>query len=468
MLKKHSHLMVSLVFILDLVLTSLALIAAYIFRFSNILIPVTKGTPDYKEYLKIMPLILIICMVTYRFCGLYRPRRVGTLREEWFDIIKATLISSIAFAAATFFYRTHYEYSRTTLGVFFFLNCLFLGFSRSSVRLFLRFLRKRGWNLRYAYIVGSGKLAQSFAYKIAKNPWTGVQILGFIDSNKQRVGKKIGNHLVIGHISDLPRLIPQNGVDQVYIAFSWDKSGCIENIIQTLSREIVDIRIVPDLLGRMTLRSSVSTLDGLPILTIQESPLIGWNFLLKRVIDISASLFFLIALLPLLLAIALLIKLTSKGAIFYKQERMSLDGRTFQIFKFRTMYENAEEESGATWAFENDPRRTWIGAILRKTSLDELPQFFNVLKGDMSIVGPRPERPVLIEGFKKKIPKYMLRHKIKAGITGWAQVNGWRGNTSLKKRIQYDLYYIQNWSLWFDFQIMFLTFLRGLINKNAL
>ena len=230
---------------------------------------------------------------------------------------------------------------------------------------------------------------------------------------------------------------------------------------------MVDIQVIPDIYEFATIRGGIEEFDGLPIISLQDSPLYGWNMVIKRAADIAFSIIAITLTAPLVVLIAITIKLTSHGPVFYRQERMGLDGKIFQMLKFRSMWVDAEKESGAVWAKEDDPRRTWLGAFLRKTSIDELPQFFNVLKGDMSIVGPRPERPVFIEEFRKNIPKYMLRHKMKAGITGWAQVNGWRGDTDLKKRIEYDLYYIENWSFWFDLKIMWLTIWKGLVNKNA-
>ncbi|MBT6049310.1 MAG: exopolysaccharide biosynthesis polyprenyl glycosylphosphotransferase, partial [Candidatus Scalindua sp.] len=224
---------------------------------------------------------------------------------------------------------------------------------------------------------------------------------------------------------------------------------------------------IPDLIELATLRGGIGEFEGMPIISLRDTPLYGWNVVVKRVTDIVLSITILLAVSPLMIVISFLVKATSIGPVFYRQERMGLDGRIFSMLKFRTMETQAEKETGPVWAAKGDSRKTIIGSFLRKTSMDELPQFFNVLKGDMSIVGPRPEREFFIQQFRSKIPKYMLRHKMKAGITGWAQISGWRGNTSLEKRIEYDLYYIENWSLWFDLEIMWLTIWRGLVNKHA-
>jgi Undecaprenyl-phosphate glucose phosphotransferase len=230
---------------------------------------------------------------------------------------------------------------------------------------------------------------------------------------------------------------------------------------------LADIKVVPGAYEFLSLRGGIDELDDLPIVSLQSSPLYGWNTVFKRIFDLILGTFLLVFTFPIMFIIAFLVKWTSEGPIFYKQERIGMDGCSFQMLKFRTMRVNAEKETGPVWAKESDPRRTKVGTFLRKTSLDELPQLFNVMKGEMSLVGPRPERPIFVEKFRDRIPSYMLRHKIKAGMTGWAQVNGWRGNTSLEKRIEHDLYYIENWSIGFDFKILFMTFWKGFFSKSA-
>ena len=262
-------------------------------------------------------------------------------------------------------------------------------------------------------------------------------------------------------------MIREFKVDQIFIALPLQANDRLEQILENLGEETVDIKVVPDLLHYMNIQSGVEELDGLPIVNLAESPLYGWNVVVKRTSDIILSIFALLITAPFMLLVALLIKAESRGAVFYRQERVGLDRRVFSMLKFRSMKEEAESSTGPVWAKENDERRTRIGEILRKTSLDELPQLFNVLKGEMSLVGPRPERSVFIEDFKHSIPNYMLRLKMKAGLTGWAQVNGWRGNTSLEKRIECDLFYIKNWSLLFDLKIILMTFWRGFINRHA-
>jgi len=273
---------------------------------------------------------------------------------------------------------------------------------------------------------------------------------------------------VLGTYEQAGEIARELSIDKVFIAIPLEAYGRMEGILRSLEEAIVDINVVPDLYQYITLRGGVEEFEGLPLISLQDSPSYGWNLVAKRVLDIGSSGIALLITAPLLLLIAAAIKLTSPGPVLYRQERMGLDGRTFQMRKFRSMRTEAEEDTGAVWATRDDRRRTAIGALLRRTSLDELPQLINVLLGEMSLVGPRPERPVFIEEFRKQIPRYMLRHKVKAGITGWAQVNGWRGDTSLDRRIECDLFYIEHWSLLFDLKILWLSLWKGFIHKNAM
>lgn len=279
--------------------------------------------------------------------------------------------------------------------------------------------------------------------------------------------QKVSGKPVLGTFTQIGEWVHQHQPDQVLIALPRDQSADLDRILELLRDETVDIQLVPDLHEYVTLGCEVEDFDGLPIVNLNDTPLNGWGSYAKRLTDLGVSIVALVILSPLLLLIALFIKLTSRGPILYRQERMGLDGRTFQMLKFRSMKVNAEVGTGAVWATQGDQRRTLMGQFLRSTSLDELPQFWNVLCGEMSLVGPRPERPVFVHQFRKEIPHYMLRHKVKAGITGWAQINGWRGNTSLQRRIECDLYYIRNWSYSLDWKILFLTLWKGFIHKNA-
>jgi len=288
--------------------------------------------------------------------------------------------------------------------------------------------------------------------------------LGFVEDQPNHW---VSDLKVLGTVEDLPRLIEEHQIAHVFIALPLNRYHEARRVFDKLSQTLVEVRLVADLPSMAGLSLTTTTLDGLPVIGLRESPHFGLNVLVKRAMDVMLSLLALLILSPVLLLVALLVKLTSPGPVFYRQERCGLNGEAFQMLKFRSMRSDAEVQSGPVWAQKEDPRRTRFGSFLRKTSLDELPQLINVLKGDMSLVGPRPERPVFIQQFRRTVPNYMVRHCVKAGITGWAQVNGWRGNTSLRKRIEHDLYYITHWNPWLDVRILWLTVFRGLMNRNA-
>ncbi len=466
MLKKHSKFFESVLLLMDCVTLSVSWALSYYLRFYSGIIPVYKGIPPFKIYLTLLIFMIPLWSIVFRVFGLYRPRRVSTRMSEVVDIGKASTFAIMIFVSLTFLFR-QYEFSRLTFFYFWFINIVFLSLARIVFREFLRFLRQKGYNQRYALIVGAEKMGQDLVTKLRKHPELGIQIAGFLTSDQNSVGTEIHGIKVVGKYSDVRELITKRGIDIILVALPFHAHNQLKEVLEWIGDETVSIMVLPDLFEFVTLRGSVSEFEGMPLISLRDTPLYGWNIIVKRVLDVVFSSLVIIFTSPVMLIIAILIKLTSRGPLLLKQERMGLDGKTFNMLKFRTMFTNAEQETGPVWAKKDDPRRTKIGKLLRKTSMDELPQFFNVLKGDMSIVGPRPERPVFIENFRNTIPKYMLRHKMKAGITGWAQVSGWRGNTSLEKRIEYDLYYIENWSLNFDLKIIWLTVWNGLINKHA-
>jgi Undecaprenyl-phosphate glucose phosphotransferase len=338
---------------------------------------------------------------------------------------------------------------------------------RIAGRGFLGHLRRKGYNLRYLLVVGAGDLAAETIDSIHGHPEAGLRVLGLLSNDPAVAGRTIQGVPVVGDYASVKQQLRTNRVDQVVIAIPKEDSGYLEKILADLDDEIVTVRLIPDLLHVMTLRSSVEDLDGLPVINLRESPLVGWAGIQKRVFDVAATSAVLLGAAPLMGLIAIASWVTSGRPILFAQERMGLDGRVFRMLKFRSMPSDAESETGPVWTTAGDARATPLGSLLRKTSLDELPQLWNVLRGDMSLVGPRPERPVFIEEFRREIPGYMLRHKVKAGLTGWAQVHGWRGNTSLHERIEHDIYYIQNWTLGLDIRILLLTLWRGWFSRNA-
>ncbi len=466
MLKKHSKFFETLVLFLDWITLSCSWILAYYVRFYIPIIPTHKGIPSFYTYVTLLIIMIPLWFIVFKALGLYRPRRVSSKVAEIMDIVKATSIATLILVSLTFFVA-RYEFSRVTFLYFWIISIVALCISRILFREFLRLIRKRGYNLRYALIVGTGNLGQNITDKIKGHPELGIEIRGFLSEDASQVGNVVKGYQVLDTYENIRNIITNHKIDMVLIALPLSAHEKLKSILDNIADEMVSVMILPDLFEFITLRGGIGEFEGMPIISLRDSPLYGWNRVIKRITDIILSSVIVLATSPLMFVISLLIKVTSNGPILYKQERMGLDGKVFAMLKYRTMGIQAEEKTGPMWATENDHRRTLVGTFLRKTSLDELPQFFNVLKGDMSIVGPRPERPHFIQEFRSKIPKYMLRHKMKAGITGWAQVNGWRGNTSLEKRIEYDLYYIENWRLMFDLEIMWLTVWKGFISKNA-
>jgi len=440
-------------------------------------VPVTKGYPPLSQYLMLVPFIGLLVPAAFQLQGVYRLRRGRSRVDEFFSVFVGSIVAVVLGVGGTLYVQTYYlseaakdrgllEISQPVWALFLVLNVLFTYLSREAVRELLEQRFRRGIGLKRVLIAGAGDLARLVADKILEHGELGFRVVGFVDD--QSTGDRIGYRglPVLGSLAETPDVCKRESIDQIYVALPLDEHVKMLGIIEYASREFIDVHVVPDLLEFLTLRARLEDLDGVPIISIHEVPLRGFNAIVKRMIDIGLSSLVLLALAIPFVIIAWLVRRSSPGPAFYRQERMGLDGKAFHVYKFRSMPVNAEEDTGPIWAPENDPRVTTIGRWLRRFDLDELPQFWNVLKGDMSIVGPRPERPFFVEQFKHLYPQYMLRHKVKAGITGWAQVNGWRGNTSLEKRIEYDLYYIQNWSVGLDIKIMWLTLFRG-IQKAA-
>jgi Undecaprenyl-phosphate glucose phosphotransferase len=467
MLKKHSKFFETLVLLLDWITLSCSWILAYLLRFYYLpVIPVSKGIPPFITYLTLLVIMLPLWYIVFKAFGLYRPRRISSKIAEGMNIAAATSIAIVILVTLTFFVR-QYEFSRLTF-LYFWINCvIFLSIERILFRELLRFIRKRGYNLRHALIVGTGSLGQDVTDRVHGHPELGIKIRGFLSEDNSQIGNELKGFKVLDTFENIRSVVMNQKIDMVLITLPLSAHEKLKDILNDIGDEMVSIMLIPDLLELATLRGGIGEFEGMPVISLRDTPLYGWNIVVKRVTDFVLSITILLAVSPLMLVISFLVKVTSRGPVFYSQERMGLDGKIFNMLKFRTMEIQAEKETGPVWAAKNDSRRTSIGTFLRKTSMDELPQFFNVLKGDMSIVGPRPEREFFIQQFRDKVPKYMLRHKMKAGITGWAQISGWRGNTSLEKRIECDLYYIENWSLRLDLAIMWLTIWRGLVNKHA-
>ena len=455
-----------------------AFILAYAIRFHTGLIPMTRGLPPLRQYLNVLPFIAVVVPLGFYLQGLYRLRRGRSRVDDFFAVFVGSILAVVFGVVGTLYVQSYvasdaarsigaYQVSQLVWAVFITIN---VGLTYSSRELMREILERRwraGIGLKRILIAGSGDLGRLVADKILEHRELGYQIVGFVDD------RATGDHLgyrglpLLGTIDEAAEITARESVDHLYVALPPEQHVRMLELLEMTSREIVDVKVVPDLLQVIALRARLEDLDGVPVININDVPLQGFNALVKRAIDVAISLSALLLLGVPLAIVAALVKLTSRGPVFYRQERMGLDGKSFSIVKFRSMFNDAERQTGPVWAVRGDPRVTPIGRLMRHSNVDELPQLWNVLTGDMSIVGPRPERPHFVEQFKHKIPQYMLRHKVKAGLTGWAQVNGWRGNTPLEKRIEYDLYYIENWSVRLDLKIIWLTVLRGFFHKHA-
>jgi Undecaprenyl-phosphate glucose phosphotransferase len=473
MIRKHRWSNALLYLTGDVLATLVAFFLAWFLRFELQIPPLTKGLPDFEPYLTVLPAILLIWPVVIYFHGLYQSRADRSRVDEALTLLLAVFFGTFLLSAAHAWYRPTevdsdqlFTYSRAFIAIFALCNVALLVATRVLIRFVLQQRRLRGINLQRILIVGAGNLGKEIAYKLRAHRELGFEVVGFVDDDPAKQKQSFVETPVLGTVRDIEDVLAVHDVDHVYIALPLDAHRRMMKVLEVVGRHCVEVKLVPDVLQFATLKSSLEDLDGMPVINLSQVPLQGWSSLTKRSIDIALSGLGLLAMLPFLPIVAWLIWREDRGSIFYKQERMGLDGKSFMIWKFRSMRVNAESTTGPVWAIRGDDRRTSFGAFMRQWSIDELPQLWNVLKGEMSMIGPRPERPTFVHEFKHKIPDYMLRHRVKAGITGWAQVHGWRGNTSIRKRLQYDLYYIQNWSLLLDLKILWMT-LRSGIWHNA-
>jgi len=453
-------------------------LVAYLLRFETNLIDIPKGQPPLSQYVQLAPFLGALLPLSLWMLGAYRLGRVRSRVDDFFAVLVGSLIAVVLGLTGTLSYQAYlvppelkaqgaYEVSRLVWGLFLALNVTGCYASRAAVRVVLESRWRSGVGLKRILIAGTSDVARHVVDKMLQHGELGYRVIGFVDD---RAG---GDHLgyrglpLLGTLSEVEEILQREDVDQLYIALPLDEHAKMLDLIEIANREVVEVKVVPDLLQVIALRARLEDLDGVPIININDVPLQGLNSVVKRVMDVGIAAVALIGLAGPFAVIAALIKSTSTGSVFYRQERMGLDGRSFSVYKFRSMLEDAERDTGPVWTRKDDPRRTSVGRVLRRFSLDELPQLWNVLRGDMSLVGPRPERPFFVEQFKERVPQYMLRHKVKSGITGWAQVNGWRGDTSIEKRIEYDLYYIEHWSVGLDFKILWLTVLRLFFHRHA-
>ena len=463
--------------VLDLVLGMGSFALAYLARFNLGVFEITKGLPPFTQYLVLMPFVGLLVVLAFHLTGAYRLHRHRTSVDDFFNVLVGTLLAVVAGLLGTLYVQVYstspetrnagtFEVSRLVWGLFVVLNVSLTCASRDIVRRCMRRRFTAGVGLRRVLVAGTGELARHVADSFLRHAEFGYRVAGFIDDvADDHVGYR--GLPLLGTLADARDVVVRERIDELYVALPLEQHVKMLELIEAANRECIDVKVVPGLLQFVTLRARLEELDGLPLINVNDIPLQGLNSVIKRLIDICCSSAALAVLALPMAAIAAIIRLTSPGPALYRQERMGLDGRSFTTLKFRSMFDDAESSTGPVWTRRDDPRCTPVGRVLRRFSLDELPQFWNVLRGEMSLVGPRPERPYFVEQFKDRVPEYMLRHKVKAGITGWAQVNDLRGNTSLEKRIEYDLYYIENWSVALDFKIMWLTVLRLSFHRHA-
>lgn len=455
--------------VIDAVLVAASYLLAWVIRF-----PLLQGEPGlafhYYSWM-LVPLVPYTLFVYFAF-NLYTPKRVKGRRLEAGNVMQANLVVILTILVCLQIFNKELpkltrDFSRMVLVIFGVLNTAAGIGVRNGIRYVLWKMRRSGFNLKHILLVGYSRAAEEYVDRIKGNPQWGYEVCGILDDNVD-VGVEYKGIKVIGQCDDLSRILPANELDEIAITLGLSEYSKLEHIVAECEKSGVHTKFIPDYSNIIPTKPYTEDLLGLPVVNIRQVPLSNtFNAMIKRIVDVGGCLFAIVLFSPVMLLTALAIKLTSPGPLIYAQERVGLHNRTFKMYKFRSMevQDPAKEKKG--WTVKNDPRVTPIGKLIRRTSIDELPQLFNILRGDMSLVGPRPERPFFVEKFREEIPRYMVKHQVRPGLTGWAQVNGYRGDTSIRKRIEHDLYYIENWTLGFDLKIIFLTFFKGFVNKNA-
>ena len=424
------------------------------------------GILSVETYFAALAAIVPGYLILYNTFDLYSSKRTAKTIYEIFNIIKANTVGLLAVMVVLYAINIP-DFSRGMVGVFYGINIVAESLMRKSVRYGLRRMRKKGYNVKHILLVGYSRAGEEYINKIKANPEWGYEVCGILDDHVP-VGAVYKGVRVTGEIETLQTVLTDNQLDEIGITLSLSDYDRLEAIVKLCEKSGVHTKFIPDYNSVIPSRPYLEDLDGLAVVNIRRVPLNNMaNMLMKRLVDIAGALAAIVLCSPFMLTAAIAVKVTSRGPLIFKQERVGLHNKPFQMYKFRSMEVQSDADEKKGWTVKNDPRVTKVGRLLRSTSIDELPQLFNVLKGDMSMIGPRPERPLFVEKFREEIPRYMIKHQVRPGITGWAQVNGYRGDTSIKKRIEYDLYYIENWSMAFDMKILFLTFFRGFINKNA-
>ena len=454
-----------LLLIIDAAVIAFSFGAAWFLRFRTTIFGTGYEAITRNTYLEMLALNEAVLLILYAALDLYS-KRINRMRIEASNILKANAIGFLIFSALLFIVRI-FDFSRTMFFLFFILNTMLEVGERLLIRRILTRRWKSGRNVRQVLLVGYSRAAEEYIDRIKANPQWGYNVRGILDDSVE-AGTEYRGIRVLGRIENLLVILPENHLDEIAVTLGLSEYYRLESIVTLCEKSGVHTKFIPDYNNIIPTRPYTEDVLGLPVINIRYVPLSNsFSAAVKRIMDVVGSIFGIIIASPVMLVCAVLIKLTSKGPLIFKQERVGLHSKPFQMYKFRSMIVQDEESEKKAWTVKGDPRVTKVGAFMRKTSLDELPQLFNILRGDMSLVGPRPERPFFVEKFQEEIPRYMIKHQVRPGLTGWAQINGLRGDTSIEKRIEYDLYYIENWTLEFDIKILLLTIFRGFINKNA-
>jgi Undecaprenyl-phosphate glucose phosphotransferase len=425
----------------------------------------------FRQYMVVLVFLVPVYLTLYMAFSLYTTKSVRRKQVELGKIAQADTIGLLIFLAGMYLTRSSSDitdnYSRRMLFYFYVINIAMEGLVRNFIRLGLQRLRRKGFNQKHMLLVGYSRAAEEYVDRMKANPEWGYELMGILDDNVE-CGMRYRGVQVVGRTEEIEELLDRTSPDEIAITLGLSEYSKLEHIVAVCEKSGVHTKFVPDYNNIIPTRPYTEDIDGLPVINIRHVPLTNtFNAVLKRVMDFAGGLAAIILFSPVMLITAIAIKATSPGPLIYTQERVGLHNKNFRMYKFRSMDVQSPKKERGAWTVPDDPRVTPIGKIIRKTSIDELPQLFNVLKGDMSLVGPRPERPFFVEKFREEIPRYMIKHQVRPGLTGWAQVNGYRGNTSIRKRIEYDLYYIENWTPGFDIKILFLTIFKGFVNKNA-
>lgn len=457
--------------VLDAIVIAASYLLAWWLYFESSLADKSVGKLEMGVYFSALYFLVPGYLVLYYWFRMYTPKRVQRTEDEILNVFKANIVGYILVLAVLFMANSVNDdmqhFSRGMLTVFALINTCATLLMRALIRRMLYLFRKKGYNLKHILLVGYSRAAEAYIDRIMANPQWGYMVRGILDDNVPR-GAVYKGVKVLGAIDNLLYILPENKLDEIAVTLSLQDYDRLEEIVNLCEKSGVHTKFIPDYNSLIPGKPYTEDLSGLPVINIRYVPLSNTvNAVAKRAVDIVGSLCGLIVLSPLLLVVAVLVKTTSKGPVIFAQERVGRHSRVFKMYKFRTMRVQEESEEKKGWTTRNDPRVTRVGRFLRRTSIDELPQLFNILIGNMSLVGPRPERPQYVEKFKEEIPRYMIKHQVRPGLTGWAQINGYRGDTSIRKRIEYDIFYIENWSMGLDFKIMFLTIFKGFINENA-